>query len=60
MGRLGAYQDRKVIKLAAPPDRRVVTHIERALRPAAPSGPPTAPETPAEPAAAAPAAAVAR
>lgn len=52
-GRLGAYQDRKVIKLAAPPDRRVVTHIERALRPAAPAAP--AAETAAEPPAAAPA-----
>ena len=33
-GRLGAYQNNKVIKLATPPDRRVVVHIERALRPA--------------------------
>ena len=32
-GRLGAYQDNKVIKLATPPDRRIVAHIERALRP---------------------------
>ena len=31
-GRLGAYQDQKVVKLSASPDRRVVTHIERALR----------------------------
>ncbi len=31
-GRLGAYQDQKVIKLATPPDRRVVMHIDRALR----------------------------
>ena len=42
-GRLGAYQDNKVIKLATPPDRRVVAHIERALRPAG-----SAPEAPAE------------
>ena len=33
-GRLGVYLDNKVIKLTTPPDRRVVTHIERALRPA--------------------------
>jgi hypothetical protein len=31
-GRLGAYQDQKVIKLLTPPDRRVVAHINRALR----------------------------
>ena len=31
-GRLGAYQDNKVIKLLTPPDRRVITHIDRALR----------------------------
>ena len=31
-GRLGAYQDNKVIKLATPPDPRFVTHIDRALR----------------------------
>jgi flagellar motor switch protein FliM len=42
-GRLGAYQDQKVVKLAGPPDRRVVTHIERALQAA--SSP--APEEPA-------------
>jgi len=42
-GRLGAYQNNKVIKLATPPDRRVVVHIERALRPAghAPEAEPT-------------------
>ena len=34
-GRLGAYQDNKVIKLASAPDPRIVAHIERALRPAA-------------------------
>ena len=34
-GRLGAYQDNKVVKLATPPDRRMVAHIERALRPGA-------------------------
>jgi flagellar motor switch protein FliM len=33
-GRLGAYQDNKVVKLATPPDRRVIIHIDRALRPA--------------------------
>jgi len=32
VGRLGAFQDNKVIKLATPPDRRVVAHIDRALR----------------------------
>lgn len=32
-GRLGAYQDQKVVKLLSPPDRRVVLHINRALRP---------------------------
>jgi flagellar motor switch protein FliM len=31
-GRLGAYQDNKVIKLATSPDRRMIAHIERALR----------------------------
>jgi flagellar motor switch protein FliM len=54
-GRLGAYQDHKVVKLAAPPDRRVVAHVERALRaaadpaPAPPAGPPVAAEPPAPP-----------
>ncbi len=33
-GRLGAYQDRKVVKLATPPDARVTAHVDRALRPA--------------------------
>ena len=42
-GRLGAYQDNKVIKLATPPDRRVVMHIDRALKSAAPP-PAPAPE----------------
>jgi flagellar motor switch protein FliM len=37
-GRLGAYQENKVIKLTTPPDRRVITHIDRALR-AAPAVP---------------------
>jgi flagellar motor switch protein FliM len=32
-GRLGVYLDNKVVKLISSPDRRVVTHIERALRP---------------------------
>lgn len=31
-GHLGAYQDNKVIRLAAEPDARVVAHIARALR----------------------------
>jgi len=31
-GRLGAFQDNKVVKLTTPPDRRVVAHIQRALR----------------------------
>ncbi len=50
-GRLGAYQDMKVIKLDTAPDRRVVAHIERALRatpdpvPADPSPEPMARET---------------
>jgi flagellar motor switch protein FliM len=37
-GRLGVYLDNKVIKLSTPPDRRVVAHIDRALR-AAPDAP---------------------
>jgi flagellar motor switch protein FliM len=32
LGRLGAYQDNKVVKLATPPDPRVVLHVDRALR----------------------------
>ena len=53
-GRLGAYQDNKVVKLATPPDRRVVTHIDRALRaaPEAPAAEP-APAAPKQPSAAA-------
>ncbi len=43
-GRLGAYQDRKVVKLAVPPDRRVAAHVEGALRPA-PSSPAEAEES---------------
>ncbi|HRW13619.1 FliM/FliN family flagellar motor switch protein [Amaricoccus sp.] len=31
-GHLGGYQDNKVVRLAAPPDARVVAHIARALR----------------------------
>ena len=48
-GRLGAYQDLKVVKLLSPPDRRVVAHINRALRPAtgAPVPVQTPPPTPA-------------
>ncbi len=33
-GQLGAFQDRKVVKLGTSLDRRVSLHIERALRPA--------------------------
>jgi len=49
IGRLGAYQDRKVVKLATPPDRRVAAHVEGALRPSPPATPPagTAAEDPA-------------
>ena len=47
-GRLGSYQESKVVKLATAPDPRVVAHIERALRAAGQSpdaGPvPAAPE----------------
>jgi hypothetical protein len=35
MGRLGGYQDHKVVKLATAPDPRVSAHIDRALRAAA-------------------------
>jgi flagellar motor switch protein FliM len=41
VARLGAYQDNKVVKLLTSPDRRVVAHIDRALR--------AAPEAPAAP-----------
>ena len=41
-GRLGGYQDRKVVKLATAPDPRVAGHVNRALRPA-----PVAPDEPA-------------
>ena len=50
IGRLGAFQDNKVVKLSSPPDRRVVAHIDRALR--------AAPVQATVPAAAPPAAAV--
>ncbi len=53
-GRLGAYQDNKVIKLATPPDVRVVTHIDRALRAAPEPTLPAAGIVPAEPAHATP------
>ena len=45
LARLGAFQDNKVVKLLTPPDRRVVVHIDRALRaaPAAAPAPGTAP-----------------
>ena len=43
-GRLGAYQDNKVVKLLSAPDQRMVLHIDRALR-AAP-GPAAAAATP--------------
>lgn len=46
-GRLGTYQGSKVVKLAAPPDRRVVAHIERALRAAPAAGPDPVPAAPA-------------
>lgn len=46
-GRLGAYQDQKVVKLLTPPDQRVVLHVNRALRPAGPAQAPSA--TPAPP-----------
>lgn len=45
-GRLGAYHDAKVVKLATPPDTRVVTHIDRALR-SAPGEPAPQPPVPA-------------
>jgi flagellar motor switch protein FliM len=50
-GRLGVYLDNKVVKLTTPPDPRVVTHIERALRPTPdaapePSRPPLALDAP--------------
>jgi flagellar motor switch protein FliM len=31
-GRLGGYQGSKVVKLTTPPDRRVILHVDRALR----------------------------
>lgn len=33
-GRLGTFEDNKVVKLTTPLDHRVATHIDRALRPA--------------------------
>lgn len=48
VGRLGAYQDNKVIKLVTPPDRRVASHIDRALR-AHPEPAPAAPPAAADP-----------
>jgi flagellar motor switch protein FliM len=45
-GRLGAYHDNKVVKLVDAPDRRVVQHIERALRPSGTSAPQFPDETP--------------
>jgi flagellar motor switch protein FliM len=32
LGKLGAYQDHKVVKLSSDPDARVLSHIDRALR----------------------------
>jgi flagellar motor switch protein FliM len=55
-GRLGAYQDNKVIKLATPPDRRVITHIDRALRAAPPAAAEATPPAPRPPGPVAPAA----
>jgi flagellar motor switch protein FliM len=46
-GRLGAYQDNKVLKLQTPPDARVVAHIDRALRRAPEPAPPPAARPPA-------------
>jgi flagellar motor switch protein FliM len=48
-GRLGAYQDNKVIKLATAPDRRVIAHIDRALRAAPAAEVQPAPPNPSEP-----------
>lgn len=51
-GRLGAYQENKVVKLTSMPDPRVRAHIDRALRASPATSPaPTAigPETPEEP-----------
>ncbi len=53
--RLGGYQDRKVVKLATPPDARVAGHVNRALRPAPgqdepPEAPPAAEPAPSAPA----------
>lgn len=51
-GALGAYRGRKVIKLAAAPDPRLIGHVRRALRPApqpaaeAPVAPPATPQVP--------------
>ena len=49
-GRLGGYNDRKVVKLTTPPDPRMVAHVDRALRPAVPAPEETAgaPDTLAE------------
>ncbi len=38
-GRLGGFQDRKVVKLDTPVDRRLLIHVARALRPDAPPAP---------------------
>lgn len=47
-GQLGAFQDRKVIRLVTPPDSRVIRHIERALHAGTQALPgPTAPPRPA-------------
>jgi flagellar motor switch protein FliM len=39
LGRLGAYAGNKVVKLATPPDRRLVEHVRRALSAAPRPGP---------------------
>jgi flagellar motor switch protein FliM len=48
-GRLGAYQENKVVKLATPPDRRVIVHIDGALRAAPVAAPPEPKPEAAEP-----------
>jgi flagellar motor switch protein FliM len=48
-GRLGGFQDRKVVKLATPVDLRLVQHVARALRPAPAPTEPTAADPVAEP-----------
>jgi flagellar motor switch protein FliM len=49
-GRLGAFQDRKVVKLETPVDRRLARHVARALRPAPDAPPAIDPDPASEPA----------